>query len=141
MHRHTSGSTEQPKERAVPSLAPAHPQVYTKSTNMNMNKTGGLIMPYLPANQAQCLLARADEVFCQLVQVYGPFSHQLSDPSPFQCQAHSLLTQLTSYSSCAVHRHTHTNGPLWQLTHLSRHCPLELWAPSSCGVSMHESAP
>lgn len=111
--RHTSGSTEQTKERAVPSLAPAHPQVYTKSTNMNMNKTGGLIMPYLPANQAQCLLARADEVFCQLVQVYGPFSHQLSDPSPSSAKLTDLLPNSPATPAVLfTDTHTHKRAPL-----------------------------
>lgn len=92
-------------------------QVYTESININTNKTGGLIMPYLPANQAQYLLAWTHEACCQLVQVYGPFSSNHQSPQPLQCQAHSVLTQLTSCSSCAVQTHTHK--PLCQPTHLS----------------------
>lgn len=68
-------------------------------------------MPYLPANQAQCLLAHADEVFCQLVQVYGPFSHQLSDPSPFSAKLTDLLPNSPA-TPAVLFTDTHTQmGP------------------------------
>lgn len=95
-------------------------------------------MPYLPANQAQYLLAWTHEACCQLVQVYGPFSHQLPHPSAplvpsSQCSnsTHQLL-QL-----CCSDTHAQTD-PLPANPSLQS---LELWAPSTCAFSVHVPAP
>lgn len=60
----------------------------------------------------------------QLVQIYGPSSSSLSDPQPPpHYQAHSPLTQLTSYASRAVVTHAHK------------------WAPPAADTSLQSLAP
>lgn len=105
-----------------------HLHTHTESTHINMSNSGGLVMLLLASWSGSKLASmHAYGTLWQLVQIYGPSGSWLSDPQPLHYQAHSSLTQLSSYFRCAVVTHAHK----WAC--LAAHPSLQSLAPRPAG--------